>query len=157
MMKRISIAFVLMFSLFISGCIGNTKYYDTPKEAFIGFYGENIDVIEVGDFEYSDELLLYTAISEEYIFTCKMSEKDGRYRVNSYHIGLIPTSDIFDPLDQKGWMAEPNSNTGLRYKWVTTDSLPAERDTNYQYKDYVVDENLRLTLVYYESWYETET
>ena len=86
-----------------------------------------------------------------------MSEKDGRYRVISYHIGFIPASDIFDPLDQKGWMAEPNSNTGLRYKWVTTDSLPAERDTNYQYKDYVVDENLRLTLVYYESWYETDT
>ncbi len=161
-MKRTLTAFILVLAFLLQGCVGNMKYYDTCRDAFLGFYGQPIDVTEVGTFEYSGKLVFYITVSEDCIFTCRMEEKADRVRVQYFEIDDVPTNsspDHIDPWGGKTARLDTYLNS-ISYQWVATDCLPEERDGNYQYRDYSFvnssGDTVRITLVYNEVYYVTE-
>ena len=163
MMKRASILLILALALLLQSCGGNPKYYDTCSEAFIEKYSEDQGVTpqiwtEICTVRFSDELTIYAFISSNYnkLVTCEMKEKDGKFRLVDCGWMQIPTNSLPDQIVKDGfYVAHPDNKTTLLYQWIATDSLPAERDEIYQYKDFSfldqMREEVRITLVYYEA------
>ena len=150
-MKRTLIVFILVLTFLLQGCGGNPKYYDTCKEALEEISPSFSVLDEICEIRFSDVLIVYAAnTSFGQIVTADIKEKDGKFRVLDFTYTNGLANSTTEKIEIDRWSrAVTDDETDVLYQWIPTDSLPESRDERYQYKDCVVGENLRVTLVYY--------
>ncbi len=160
-MKRTLITIILVITFILPSCGGNPEYYDTCKDAFYAVYGDIFDrdseidkVSELCATYFDQDLIIYAVYTPNVLpykfVSCRMIEKNGKVRVVDSSMLPPKNSITYD-----GWyIATSNNGYHFLYQWLDTSSLPEERDSRYQYRDFSFEDingdTVGITLVYYE-------